>query len=199
MSAFDREKWDAKYAEIAAGAAGDANHGLQTPSAVLVSLEKWLPRQGKALDVAGGVGRHAIWLAQHGLDVTLADVSTRGLELAAERAAQAGVHVRQLQLDLEEAPFPAGPWDVVLSVCYLHRPLFTAMQQTLAPGGRLIVIQPTTTNLERHDKPPAPFLLQPGELPSLVPELNVLHFAEGWFADGRHDAVLVAERSSRSP
>lgn len=194
MSAFDREKWDAKYAEIAAGASGDANHGLQTPSAVLVSLGEWLPQRGQALDVAGGVGRNAIWLAQRGLDVTLADISPRGLELAAERAAQAGVQLRQLQRDLEEASFPGGPWDLILSVCYLHRPLFAAMQQALAPGGRLIVIQPTITNLEKHDKPPSPFLLQLGELPKLVPELRVVHFAEDWFADGRHDAVLVAEK-----
>jgi SAM-dependent methyltransferase len=194
MSAFDREKWDAKYAKIAAGKRGDANHGLQTPSAVLVSLDPWLPQAGQALDIAGGVGRHAIWLAQRGLDVTIADVSSRGLEIAAERAAEAGVQVRPLQLDLEEASLPAGPWDLILSVCYLHRPLFPAMQRALAPGGRLIVIQPTTTNLEKHDKPPAPFLLQPGELPTLVPNLRVLHYAEGWSADGRHDAVLVAEK-----
>jgi SAM-dependent methyltransferase len=194
MSAFDREKWDAKYAEIAAGKPGDANHGLQAPSAVLASLAQWLPQEGKALEVAGGVGRNAIWLAQRGLDVSIADISPRGLEIAAERAARAGVCLRKLQCDLEEAQFPTGPWDLILSVCYLHRPLFVAMQQSLAPRGRLIVIQPTTTNLEKHDKPPAPFLLQPGELPTLVQELRVLHYAEGWFADGRHDAVLVAEK-----
>jgi tellurite methyltransferase len=194
MPIFDRRKWDAKYAEVAAGTGGDANHGIEAPSQMLLSLSDWLPTRGRALDLAGGAGRHAIWLAQRGLDVTLADISACGLQLASDRAAREGVTINCLNIDLEEEPFPAGPWDLILSVCYLHRPLFPAIEEHLAPHGRLMVIQPTTLNLERHSKPPAPFLLQPGELPTLVPNLRILHHTEAWLADGRHDAVLVASR-----
>ena len=80
MPHFDRQKWDAKYAA--------AEEIPREPSAVLRSLEKLLPRCGRALDVAGGAGRNAIWLAKRGLDVTIADVSPRGLALACERAKQ---------------------------------------------------------------------------------------------------------------
>ena len=78
MSEFDRTKWDAKYT--------DPNFAPREPSSVLMSLARFLPAHGKALEVAGGAGRNAIWLAQQGLDVTIADVSSVGLAQAAARA-----------------------------------------------------------------------------------------------------------------
>lgn len=186
MPLFDQQKWDAKYSS--------PDEVPREPSAVLCSLEGLLPKTGRALEVAGGAGRNAIWLAQQGLDVTIADVSPRGLELAEERAVGAGVRITGLRTDLEDAPFPAGPWDLILSVCYLWRPLYAVYPQVLSPGGLLVVIQPTKRNLERHAKPPAGFLLNDGELPGLVSGLEIAHYAEGWQADGRHDAVVVAKK-----
>ena len=186
MSDFDREKWDRKYTE------GDPVP--REPSAVLLGLDRYLPGAGRALDVAGGSGRHGIWLARRGLDVTIADVSAVGLAVARERAAAADVTVRTLETDLEAGPFPPGPWDLIVSVCYLWRPIYAVYPHVLAPGGTLAVVQPTVRNLERHDKPPAGFLLEEGELPKLVAGLEVLYYEEGWLADGRHDAALVARR-----
>jgi hypothetical protein len=55
----------------------------------------------------------------------------------------------------------------------------------------------TTTNLERHRRPPARFLLDPGELARLVvgdraSRLRVHHRREGW-ADDRHRAEIAVE------
>ena len=186
MSHIDREKWNAKHAT------GWAMP--REPAAVFVGLGPYLPRRGRALDVAGGAGRHGIWLAQRGLDVTIADISPLGLALAREQATVAGVHVATLETDLELDPFPAGPWDLIVSVCYLLRPLYAVYPQFLAPDGILAVVQPTKKNLERHDKPPADFLLDEGELPGLVAGLEIVHSEEGWLADGRHDAVIVARK-----
>ena len=188
MSLVDQQKWDSKYA------AADAAPG--EPSAVLRSLDALLPTSGRALDVAGGAGRNAIWLAQRGLDVTIADVSPRGLELAAARVIEAGVSITPLRTDLQDEQFPVGPWNLILSVCYLWRPLYAVYPQALSPGGLLVIIQPTMTNLERHPKPPAEFLLGDSELPQLVSELEIVHYREGWQADGRHDAVMVARKGS---
>lgn len=189
MSDFDRQKWNAKYE---AGFAAE-----QAPSRVLVGLEKYLPTSGRALEIAGGAARNGIWLAQRGLNVTVADISAVGLAMARERAAEAGALISTLETDLQDQPFPAGPWDLILSICYLWRPLFAQYPAALAPGGLLVVIQPTKTNLLRHDKPPADFLLDDGELPHLVAGLKLLHYAEGWQADGRHDAVIVAARTGQ--
>ena len=187
MSQADRDKWNAKYA--------DAEFAPRQPSAGLVGLDRFLPRKGRAIDVAGGGGRHGIWLAKRGLDVTIADVSSVGLAIARRRADEAGVKVTLLETDLEALPLPAGPWDLVVSICYLCRHLFPTFPRVLAPGGVLVVIQPTKRNLERCDKPPPDFLLEDGELPTLVRDLAVVHYEEGWLADDRHDAVLVARRA----
>ena len=189
MSDFDRQKWNVKYA---------AEEAPREPSAGLVALGRLLPHRGRALDVACGAGRHGIWLAQRGLDVTVADISSVALQLAGQRATERGVTITPLEIDLEQQPFPAGPWDLIVSACYLHRPIFAAYPAALAPGGSLVVIQPTKRNLERHDKPPADFLLDDGELPRLVTGLEIVHYEEGWLADGRHDAVLVARQPMNS-
>jgi tellurite methyltransferase len=185
MSDVDRQKWNAKY--TAEEAPCEPSHGL-------VALDRFLPKSGRALDIACGAARHGIWLAERGLDVAAADISAVALKLAQERAAECGVTITMLEIDLEQQPFPAGPWDLIVSVCYLQRALFAAYPAALAPGGTLVVIQPTKRNLERHAKPPADFLLEEGELPRLVSGLEVVHFEEGWSADDRHDAVIVARR-----
>src|SRR5688572_2866920 len=63
VSDAERERWDARYREGA---------GATEPSAFIMSLDDVLPKSGRALDLAGGRGRHAIWLARRGMDVTVA-------------------------------------------------------------------------------------------------------------------------------
>jgi methylase of polypeptide subunit release factors len=103
MSEADREDWDARYQER-----GDAP---DEPSAFLVSLGALVPTRGRALDVAGGSGRHAIWLARRGLETTLADISPVALAFAREAATAAGVSINTCALDLDENPLPPGPWE----------------------------------------------------------------------------------------
>lgn len=186
MSDQDREKWNAKYS------AGD--HASREPSSLLTSLDEVLPTTGRALDIAGGAGRHAIWLARRGLETTLVDISPVGLSLARKYAADAGVTIRTLEIDLAQSPCPAGPWDVIVSFHYLHRPLFKQFARILNGGGVLVFVQPTTSNLQRHARPPARFLLNDGELESLVEGLDIVQLREGWISDGQHLACLVARR-----
>ena len=186
MSDADRAKWDARYRD----------RGPETTEAspFLARLGDLLPRRGRALDVAGGAGRNAVWLARRGLDVTLADVSLVGIALAREAARAAGVRVETIATDLERDPLPAGPWDVVLSFHFLRRELFSDFPRVLAPGGLLVYVQPTRRNLERHDRPPAGFLLEDAELPSLVQGLEPVSYEEGWLDEGRHEARMVARK-----
>ncbi len=184
---LDRERWNAKYRQHA---------GADLPCASLLGIESYLPTRGTALDVAGGAGRHAVWLAQRGLAVTLADVSEVGLVLARQRARQAGVTIRTQQVDLCEEHLPAGRWSLILCCLYLHRPLFGVFPQLLQPEGVLVVIQPTLKNLERNERPPQEYLVAEGELPSLVPQLEIVHHQETWSPEDRHEAVLVARAPS---
>jgi tellurite methyltransferase len=184
VASGDRERWNERHAGEAPG----------EPSAFVASLDGLLPRSGRAIDVAGGKGRHALWLARRGLDVTLADASDVALGIAASAARAEGLGLTPLEVDLEAAPFPAGPWDVVLCTYFLHRPLFAAFAAALAPGGWLVFSHATRRNLERNPRPPPSHLLDDGELPGLVRGLEVVSYEERWFDEGRHEARLVARR-----
>ncbi len=188
MSLADLEKWDAKYNE--------ATEVPSVPSAALVNLAAWLPHEGRGLDVAGGAGRNAIWLASRGLSMTVADISPVGLRLARQRATSAGVTLHTHRCDLDhDKSLPEGPWDLIVVVCFQCRHLLGQMRHELARGGRLVIVQPTVTNLQRHARPSAQYLFQDGELRRLVePLFHVLHYHEGWSADDRYDAVLVAQK-----
>lgn len=187
MSQFDRDKWDRKYGERASSG---------EPSRFLTGLDDVLPRQGRALDVAGGAGRHALWLAKRGLEVTVIDVSDVGLAIARREAEAANLSMHTEVIDLDDGALPAGPWDVIASFHYLKRELFPMFAAALAPSGLLVFCQPTHTNLERHAHPSERFLLDDGEISGLIADLplDVVRLTEGWSAEGRHEVELVARR-----
>ncbi|MCU0272172.1 MAG: class I SAM-dependent methyltransferase [Acidimicrobiales bacterium] len=187
MAEHDRELWNDRYRGRAAADGA--------PSDFVASLDDVLPSAGRALDVAGGAGADAVLLAERGLTVTLLDVSDEALRLARDRATAHGVTLSTVRLDLEAEPPPPGPWDVILVRHYLQRPLLPRLGDLLAPGGLLCVCIATRRNLERHPRPSARFLLEPGELPGLVPDLEIVRWVEDWTdesPDGRHEGRLVA-------
>ncbi|HET9596281.1 MAG TPA: methyltransferase domain-containing protein [Anaeromyxobacteraceae bacterium] len=181
----DREHWNARYGEAEA---------IPAPSPFVESLAAVLPARGRAIDLGGGSGRHALWLARRGLTVTLADVSDVALARAEAAARAEGLTLAPLRVDLEAEAIPPGPWDVVLCTYFLHRPLLAAIPGALAPGGLAAVAHATRKNLERHPRPGPAHLLEEGELPRLLPGLEVLRYEEGWLEGGRHEARLVARR-----
>ncbi len=188
MSRSDRDRWDARYRDRQAG---------EPPAASLLSLQDHVPTTGTALDVGGGAGRNSIWLAGRGLDVTLLDVSTVGARLAAKTAAAAGLGLTTVVRDLDYEALPSGPFDLIIDTYFLFRPLFEQFADCLSDQGTLIFIHPTRTNLVKNDRPPARFLLDDGEIPSLVEDtgLEVVHYFEGWTPDDRHEAQLVARKA----
>lgn len=186
MAVADRSRWDARY--------GEMGEVAREPERFLLGLDDVLPRAGRALDLAGGAGRDAAWLAGRGLDVTVADASPIALDLATRGAAGRGLPIRTLSIDIEEAPFPPGPWDLILCVRFLHRPSYRSIAAHLAEGGLAVVVHPTRVNLERHPRPGPRHLLEPGELPGLLSGLVVAHSSEGWTDEGRHEARFVGRR-----
>lgn len=189
MSEADRLHWNERYVnrEIPL---------LHNP--YLDAVAEFLPTSGDALDLAGGSGRNAIWLAHRGLDVTVLDVSDVGLAVARERATEVGVAVETMVHDLDDG-LPEGSWDLISVFHYLNRPLFAAITDALRPGGVLVGAIATVRNLERNERPPLPYLLEEGELPQLVPTLELLHHEETWNDEERHEARFVAERRSETP
>lgn len=186
MTTADRERWDAKYA------------GQETPTALvpltwLVTHASHLP-PGRALDLACGCGHAAIWLAQRGWNVTAIDVSPVGLRFADQLATQFGVSVDWQAADLDEVSLGEVEYDLITVFRFLDRStLPSRIMAALRPGGRLLYetfLAGESSSTTQHVRHPA-FLLQPGELPKLFDELQVMAYEEGT-RDFDHLARLAA-------
>jgi SAM-dependent methyltransferase len=168
------------------------------PAAFLTQSAAVLPASGSALDVAGGTGRNALWLAAAGLTVTLTDVSDVALDLARANAASSDLPVETIRLDLEDDELPQGPWDVIVVHHFLERSLLVEIPDRLTTGGIAIVAHPTVRNLERHPRPSREHLLEEGELAHIAAEwegMEIITLEEGWTPEGRHEAQLRARRT----
>jgi SAM-dependent methyltransferase len=168
---------------------------MNSPSSWLVQHAGLLPREGRALDVACGRGRHALWLAAHGLTTFAIDRDAEAIRELNEAAVARRLPLRAEVRDLEDGsnPFRGSTFDVVVVVHYLHRPLFPALIEALSPDG-LLVYETFTRAQAARGKPTNPdFLLQPGELLDLVRPLEILASREGDI-EGRMIASVIARR-----
>ena len=168
---------------------------MNDPSRWLRSHRHLLPGAGDALDLACGSGRNSMWLAEYGFTTLAVDRNATALETLGHEAGQRGLSIRTQVVDLENGePFlQAGTFDLIVVVHYLHRPLFPALVGALRPGGRLIYETFTRAQAVRGKPTNPAFLLEPGELLTLVRPLTVLASREGDF-EGKMIASVVAMR-----
>jgi len=186
--------WDAKWAkrQREGELANDRPHPLVTQFAAQL-------KPGRALDVACGTGRNALYLAELGWQVTAVDSSKVAIELLTERARELGVQVDARVADLEKGEFIIEPdsYDLIVNCCYLQRDLFPAIKAGVRIGGVVIaVIAMMDDNLNLKPMNPA-FLLQPGELRSEFERWKLLHDFEGKpeeKSDQRMMAEIIADR-----
>lgn len=151
-------------------------------------------RRGPVVDLACGEGRHALALAARGIAVIGVDRDGAGLRGLQARARAECLPIRGLWADLEASPsLPFGParCGALLVFRYLHRPLCAALAASLRAGGLLLYETFTTAQRELGYGPRNPaFLLEPGELPRLFPQLEVLETWEG-LTPGERPAALA--------
>lgn len=164
------------------------------PSRLLVELLPLLPR-GKALDIACGEGRNAIFLTRNGYEVDAIDISGVALERGAEAARQEGLEINFIQADLETYQMPTDTYDLIINFNYLQRSLVPSIKRGLKKGG---VVLFETYTLEQqaigHPKNPE-FLLKPNELLKLFSGLHVFFYREGVFEeDGKKAIASLAGR-----
>ena len=197
-----REMWDERHA---------AHEPIEShgPDPSLAGIAGALG-PGRALDLAAGDGRNAIWLAANGWHVTAVDFSAVALERARAAAEAAGVEVTWVNADLLEWRPEPRSFDLV-AVMFLHLPpderraVYAAASDAVAPGGRLLVVGHDLSNLtDGAGGPQNPdVLFTPagiaGDLGDLVVErADVVRRDVG---EGRValDAVVVAVRTSVRP
>lgn len=140
---MDANVWDERYA-------GDDLVWSAEPNRFLVAQVGVLP-PGRALDLACGEGRNAVWLAECGWDVTGVDFSKVGLDKARRLAEARGVTVQWELADVTEYTPAPESFDLVI-VMYLHLPqaarrvAFRHAAAAVATGGTLLVVGHDITN-----------------------------------------------------
>jgi SAM-dependent methyltransferase len=158
-----------------------------------------LLQKGRALDIAAGEGRNAVYLAQHGFVVDAVDISETGLKKARKWAKERRVKIHALLTDLNTYQIEKGRYDLIANFYFLNRRLIPKMKKGLKHGGRIIF---ETYILEQRGLgtggPKHPrYFLKHNELLSLFQGFRVLVYREGIFKEGdRKKAIasLVAEK-----
>ena len=79
-------------------------------------------KPGKALDVACGEGRNALWLAEQGWDVTGMDFSDVAIGKAEQIAAKRSLSINWIAADASSFELPQHEFDLA-AILYLHTPL----------------------------------------------------------------------------
>ena len=152
-----------------------------------------LPK-GRALDIAMGEGRNAVFLAKKGFLVEGVDISHVGLRKAQMLAAENGVKIRTVNADLSTYKIKKNAYDVIANFYYYQKDLFDKIKAGLRPGGIVIYESYTkehqkiskTDWLEKH-------LLKKGELREAFSDLEILHYSET--SDGKKAvASLIARK-----
>ena len=96
-------------------------------------------KPGRALDVAMGQGRNAIYLARLGWDVTGFDTSRTGLEQAQNAARASGLQIRTVLASDEEFDFGTEKWDLIAIIYPIEKRSVYRVRQALKPGGIVVV------------------------------------------------------------
>ncbi len=170
-----QSKWNARWREKAVT-------GKWQPDPWLERIRSLLP-QGTALDVACGMGRNSIYLAEQGLAVTSVDISPVALDLLNQEALRRNLQIETLQLDLEgdqeEPVLPVGPYDLLLNFFYLHRPLLSQELTRVRPGGVAAVRTFSRAGSDQFGPIRQEISLREGELLEIFAGWEVLLHEEG--------------------
>lgn len=135
-------------------AAGEAYLFGTAPNRYLAAQAALLAPGMRALSVADGEGRNAVWLAEQGLDVTATELSPVAIEKAEALAASRGVKVDFALADALNWIYPDDAFDLVVAVFIQfaapdeRAALFERLQRTLRPGGRIVLQGYTPKQLE---------------------------------------------------
>jgi SAM-dependent methyltransferase len=186
----ERSAWESRHG-------ARAEDAERPPSAFLAEHVGQLP-PGRALDVACGDGRHALYLARQGWQVDAIDFARAGLQRLRAAAGREQLRVHAVQADLEQFPLPRDRYDVVVNVRYLQRSLFDPLKAAARRGG-MVVFETFLRDQQQlgHPRNPA-YLLEPGELRARFADFEILAYEEGRW-DTESGPAFLARLLARRP
>jgi tellurite methyltransferase len=207
MPGSDQQSWNQRYLAGEFGFREPDPFVMETHKNYLEPLLRGNPVPGanEGLDLAGGAGHHAVWLAQHGWRMTLADWSEPALKIAQEKAATAANGlpleiVRGTALDVvTQFVRQDHRFGFVLVSFFLDRAVLPWLPKILIPGG-LLLYRTYTEDNERLGNPRGPrdpqHLLRSQELLEAYRGMKILHYNETVAQKGV--AELIAQQPASS-
>lgn len=139
---FDEAYWERRWQQDRFGGPGAMSDAPPNP---YLAREVGGLVPGTALDAGCGAGAEAIWLAAHGWQVTAADISSRALARAADRAATSGVAGRVQWVEADLGVWAPGTQFDLVTTHYAHPAMpqldfYERLAGWVAPGGTLLVV-----------------------------------------------------------
>jgi tellurite methyltransferase len=192
MVKLDQKRWDKRFQEKKFALGKRANAFLRKHVGLLP--------KGKALDIATGEGKNAVFLAQQGFHVDAVDISEVGLKKAENLAQELGVKIHTALVDLDTYQIEKECYDLIANFYFLNRSLIPEIKRGLKRGGKVIF---ETYLLEQRALSTAgpknpKYYLKPNELLMLFNGFRILLYREGIFKEGKRKkaiASLIAEKS----
>jgi SAM-dependent methyltransferase len=182
------ETWDERYRQ-------DGNT-IKAPARFLVEQISHLPR-GRAIDLAAGSGRNAIFLAAHGYPTDAVDASEVAVEKLSALAIKESLPIITTRAELPDYTIAKNTYAVILNFYFLERKLFLPIKEGLVDGGMLL-FETYTIEQARFGRPcNHEFLLKPNELLHSFSDLHIIHYHERIDRSGpvpKAIASLLAEK-----
>ena len=170
MTAQDKEKWNAKYGSTDCLAGRD-------PADWLVLNTHHLSGQGKALDLAMGEGRNALYLATQGYEVLGVDISDAGVAQAKSLARRNQITIQTQVIDLDDYVIPENEFDLIACFYFLDRNLFPGIRKGLKPGG-LLIYETFNVDYLHYSRFKKDWVLEPNELLNAFSGWRILNYRE---------------------
>jgi hypothetical protein len=170
-----RLHWDQKYQEEMASLTKTDPFFL---SAYKQFVEDSFQNTGGVLDLAGGIGRYALWLASRGWRVSVVDISEVAINRLRQTALQLDLPPDLFAMAATEYQFEPAQFDLIVLFYHLDRALCEKIVSSLKPGGVLICKTSLRWDSDERSTSPGPNSLERNEILSLVPDLSVMYHRE---------------------
>jgi len=160
-------------------------------------LQEFLPifPKGRALDVAMGEGRNALFLAAHGYTVEGLERDLEAIQNCRRLAREKNLTIHTQQVDLEHYTIEANAYDLIICFYYLQRNLIPQMKDGLKSGGMLVYETFLIDQHLRYGKPKHPeYCFEHNELLNLFRDFRVLFYKEGIPEDQTISVSLIARK-----